>query len=421
MTDVPALSLALLALAFYGRAVRSRKLGWLALAAVVATLAATTRQNTVVVAVVAAVLLGRASFLRGRPVWWLGVLLPVAAGLGVHFWFQGRPDVRATKFELLAPAHFLQLPFVAIHFAGLTVLPLLLLSPLLLAPRAESLRRFAWAFGLMQAFAGYWYLYGVYLPYGGLFPYTDNMLTPHGAFAGSRLSGGLLVVGDRPVLVGIAGRVFLSFLGCLAGALLVVRVFEQRRKWNWDNPLLLFTLLQLPFLLLVPAIYDRYLLFLLPGALLLAAPPKAENGPLARWQWGASLAALIGVGIVSVALMHDWLAWNAARWQLGRRAVEQGHIHPLSIEGGVEWDGWHALAGGNAARPDRPRWPVLPFTRDWFPSITGRYCLSFSQLPGARLVDSEPYSLWLLPGPRRFYLLELPPLPADAPPPHRDR
>jgi hypothetical protein len=409
MTDVPALSLALASLALYVRAVRQERAFWLWTACLTAMLAAISRQNTVTVSVVAAVMLWRMPSLRARPLWWLGIVLPVGAGLATHFWFQQRADVRPQKPELLEPASLLQLPFVALHFAGLAALPLLLLTP-----RAGSWKTLAWGLGLMFAFAGYWYLYGVYLPYGGLFPYTDNMLTPQGAFAGSRLSGGLLVAGERPILLGTASRVFLSLLGCAAGALLLLRVQQRRTDVTWYNPLLLFTLLQVPFLLVVPGIYDRYLLFLLPGALLLAAPPADhERGGGKYGTLVCGVGTLVFVGMASVALMHDWLSWNSARWRLGVRAVQQRGIDPLSIEGGVEWDGWYTVASTKPARPGRPRWPVLPFTREWFPLVTGRYCLSFSELKGARRLDAEPYSLWLSPGARLFYLLEIPPLAAE--------
>jgi hypothetical protein len=410
MTDVPALSLSLIALALYGQALRRERTAWLTAACLTAALAAISRQNTVTVPLVAAVLLWRVPSLRLRPLWWLGILLPVAAGMATHFWFQQRTDIRAMKPDLLAPAPLLQLPFVMLHFAGLAALPLLLL-----APRIESWERFAWALAVMLAFAGYWYLYGVYLPYGGLFPYTDNMLTPHGAFAGPRLSGGLLVVGERSVVIGIAGRVALTLLGCVAGAMLVMRGLYNWHPVKKFSPLLLFTLLQLPFLLIIPGIYDRYLLFFLPGALFLAAPPREEaSEPVQGWRLLSSFAALLLVGMVSLALMHDWLAWNAARWQLGRRALQQRHINPRHIEGGVEWDGWYTAVAEKPERPSPLRWPVLPFTREWFPSITGRYCLSFSPLKGARRVDAQPYTLWLYPRPCQFYLLELPPL-ADKP------
>jgi 4-amino-4-deoxy-L-arabinose transferase-like glycosyltransferase len=403
MTDVPALALAFLALALYGRALRGGGLGWLVGAAVVATLAAVTRQNTLAAPVAAALLLARDPVLRRRPVWWAAVLVPAAAGLAAHFWFQQRPDIRSLSPKPAAPDMLLALPFQAVHVCGLAALPLLLLRP-----RLGSWRPLAVALAVMLAAAGYWLLYGAYLPYGGLFPYTENMLTPWGAFAGSRTTG-LLMVGERPLLLGTPARVLLSLLGCAAGAVLVVQAWQARRAGGWASPLVLFALLQVPFLLLAPYLLDRYLLFLIPGALALAIIPCPEDaGASRRPGWVLGVASVGVLGLASVGLMHDWLAWNAARWELGRRAVA-GHIDPLDIEGGFEWDGWYAPAA--AAEPGEARWPVLSFTRGWFPATTGHYALSFSPVRGARRLDTLPYSLWLQPGRREFLLVELPPLP----------
>jgi hypothetical protein len=109
--------------------------------------------------------------------------------------------------------------------------------------------------------------------------------------------------------------------------------------------------------------------------------------------------------------MHDWLAWNVARWDLGRRAIARG-IAATDIEGGFEWDGWHASRV--FLLPDEPpatrsllqdRGSMLLFRHLLFPELTGRYAISFSEIPGTMTVDSEPYRLWLAPGPRRLWLL----------------
>jgi hypothetical protein len=403
MTDVPALSLALVSLALYARALRSHRPGLLVVACALAVLAAVTRQNTLAVAATAAVLLGRRPELRLRAGWWVGVLLPVAAGLVAHLWFSGRGDVRPIKPTAMAPAVLLSLPFVSLHLCGLAALPLVVFGW-----RGGSWKVTIGAFAVLAACAGYWLLWGVALPYGGVFPYTENILTPWGALAGSRFTGPF-VGGDRPVLLGNFTRSVLTLIGCAAAAMLLARAARQWRHGDWAEPLVLFTLFAVPFLLITRDLYDRYLLFLLPGALALAARHSAQDA-------GAPRAGLVTVGVlglVSVGLMHDWLSWNAARWDLGRRAVGR-HVEPRDIEGGVEWDGWYSGAGKDPPSPAGPRWPVLPFTGQWFPAVRGRYWLSFSELRGARRVDSEPYNLWLPPGRQEFYLLEVPPLPDPA-------
>jgi hypothetical protein len=243
-------------------------------------------------------------------------------------------------------------------------------------------------------------------PGSGVFPYTENMITPWGAFAGSRFTGPF-VVGSRPLVLGTVCRWLLTFAGCLAGAVLLIRVVLA---WRWEalkRPLTLFTLFQVPFLIIAPDLYDRYFLFLLPGALALAwgeAASRPQLFPSVRWPGG--LVVLAVLAIVSVGWMHDWLAWNSARWELGRRAVEEGK-HPLDIEGGVEWDAWYAPPDDSSVGVRASRYPVLPFTKEWFPAIRGRYALSFSELPGTRRIDSEPYDVWLPPAHRQVILFEV--------------
>jgi 4-amino-4-deoxy-L-arabinose transferase-like glycosyltransferase len=410
MTDVPALALGLVALALYSRALRGQQIGWLATACVLGILAAVTRQNTLAVVGAAGVLLWRRPELRRRIGWWIAVLAPAAVGAAVYLWFGARTDVRQPTPALPAPAVLLALPFVALHLAGLSALPLFLACW-----RGGSWKGPAAACLLFLLVAGYWWRYGNYLPYGGLFPYAENMLTPWGAFAGSKFTG-LLVVGERPLLLDTGARLVLTGLGCLAGAALVVQVARRWRPGAGAAPLPLFTFFSIPFILIAPDFYDRYLLFVLPGALALAAAdrsgvPEAESGRA----WLAPLATLTALGLISIGLMHDWLAWNAARWQLGRRAVAR-QIEPRDIEGGVEWDAWYAPPDAEPPPNQARRWPVLPFTREWFPAITGHFALSFSPVRGSMQLDSEAYELWLMPGRRQFLLIEAPPLPPTSDP-----
>jgi 4-amino-4-deoxy-L-arabinose transferase-like glycosyltransferase len=404
MTDVPALSLALVALALYVRAIRGGCVGWLTGACIVAGLAAISRQNTLAVPVVAAVMLAREPSLRRKAGWWLGVAVPVVMGGIIHLWFQSRSDVRSLKPAAPPPAALLFLPFIAVHFCALSALPLLVRRR-----AGASWRNLIWPFGITLVAAGYWLLFGVYLPYGGLFPYSGNMISPWGAFAGSKFTGHFVVgtAEGRPLLLGTFSGVLFSLLGCAAGAVLIDRIRPFWRNETFRSPLLLFTMFQIPFILVVPDFYDRYLLFLLPGALVVASAGlpqlEAPRRPVAE------LGVLTLLAVISLGLMHDWLAWNSARWALGRRAIEKKGIDRWHIEGGVEWDGWYAGLGEPANPARQERWPVLPFTREWFTRIQGQYALSFSVLKGARPVDAEPYTLWLFPGTREFYLIELPP------------
>jgi hypothetical protein len=225
------------------------------------------------------------------------------------------------------------------------------------------------------------------------------------------------MVGDRPTLLDTPSRVFLSLLGSVAGAVLIACILRDWRPGSWTAPLVLFTLLQVPFLAIVSDLFDRYFLFLLPGTLYLAGPgPAASSASGNKWGRVTGLATVVLMGAISVGLMHDWLSWNVARWELGDRALLK-KIPPLQIEGGFEWDGRYAAVRSANSRTNQAGGWLLPFTRYWFPTIQGRYALAFSEGQGTRTVDSQPYTLWLTPGQRRFYLLEALPLPSNQPAP----
>jgi hypothetical protein len=400
MTDVPALSMSLAALAFYGRALAGGGLTLLALGSGIAVLAAVTRQNTIIVPVVAAVLLLRNPGLRTRVMWWAGVILPGIVGIGTHLWLQGRTDTRLIAPELPPADVLLLLPFLLVHTFGLSALPLLLVGDWRRGWAAAGV-----ALAVMLALAIFWNGPGVkYLPYGGLFPYSENMITPWGAFAGSRFTGPL-EVGARPLVLGSNMRWALTTAGCVAGAFWIARVLRREILGLLSWPIVLFSLLQLPFLLVAPDLYDRYLLMLLPGALYLAVPARAGF----RFQWIPTAGILAAMAAISMALMHDWLAWNSARWVLGGRALAAG-VNAWDIEGGFEWDGGFSPERSRSASVGPRRGLTLPFTHRWFPQVSGRFALSFSQPPNTIRRDSQEYRLWLSPGPRQFLLIEAGPV-----------
>jgi hypothetical protein len=442
MTDIPSLSMALIALAFYGRALGRAHLGLLAMAFLAAILGAITRQTTVATCAAAALMLWRDETLRRRILWWIGVLGPGIVGVAVHFWFQKtRTDIIRMEIRPAEPPDLALLPYFLVHLCGLAILPVLAtrvgkfnIFTLFMSILNGSWKRFGMAalrvaigtrywktFGiaalLMTIGAGYWCTQGRLPLFGGIFPYSDGMITACGAYSG------YLVPGERPILLGMTERTILTVLGCLGGAFLLAALF--RRDWSIRSmgAISLFTIFQLGFILVAPDIWDRYALMLFPGALALVsandAPSRRET--LEPWRWSAGLAVAGLFGVISVALMHDWFAWNSARWELGRRAVAQRGIAPTDIEGGFEWNGWHTPPADGQSREwrnffksldkvaDTPRGLALLPTRVWFDHVTGRYALSFTPLAGAKVLDEEPYNQWLLPGERKFYLLEAPP------------
>ena len=270
------------------------------------------------------------------------------------------------------PGQWVFRPFLAFHLCGLAVLPFCLLTD-----RRRDGNIFLYSFAAMSAGCVYFYFFNQGLPYGGMFPYCGGMLSLNGAFSDG------LVVGHRDILLGPVVRMVLTLLGCVGGAEILAALVERWRTKNFTGTLLWFTGLQLLILLIIPDLNDRYLEVLFPGAIFLVAqkPLLRPTGGWPAWR------RLILSGVISISLMHDWLAWNSVRWELGREAVASKLIEAGEIEGGFEWNGWYATADFNKPLPRRGTQPSsgdagsldLCSSRALFsPDVTGRFALAFT-------------------------------------------
>jgi hypothetical protein len=258
------------------------------------------------------------------------------------------------------------LAFTSAHYLGLMAAPLLVLLP------PARLGKVFWAvLAAMTAGALWQALVWGLLSYEGVFPYVGDLFAARGVYVAIAHGG--------PIL-SWSFRLLPTVLGCVCAAALSARAAEQ--GWRLaTRPLVIFSLLQLGALAIAPKYYDRYLLPLVPGALALAAWEHRRP-----W-WKAGLVALVLLGGLSVCLMHDWLSWNAARWDLGRRAVARG-IEPGDIQGGFEWDRWYPRTNSCHYRLSLGPSPL----RD------GEYTV----------VDTEPFILWFPPRRGAVHLLRLP-------------
>ncbi len=394
MSDVPALAFSLVALDLYVRALRNYSFAWLSAGTVIASFAAITRQNTILVPVTAGLLLLQDEALRKRAVWLLGVVIPVVIGIATNSWFAAHPDSVPLGPVFPSVKHVFVLLFAGTLYLGLSALPLLTLRPGIVSWRWFTLGLLMMAGGAYACLHFGRQLFTNHAYHRGLFPYLENIITLWGT-----LESGNYVVGDRPLMIGRSGQAFLTIMGCAAGAALLDRLAARLGRTIFASPLILFSTLHGLLLMISPTLYDRYLLVLLPGALVIANPSALRI----HWKFGLPMLALLAV--CSAGLMHDWLAWNSARWQLGQRALERG-IPVSTIEGGLEWDSWYAPGGIAPKGPlPPPRGLMLLFNRGRLPHLTGKYALAFSKQDGTVVLDSQPYFLWLVPGEWKFLLL----------------
>jgi hypothetical protein len=386
MTDVPALSMSLIALALFTRGLDTPSWPMLMLSTAFAVAAVSTRQNAIVVPVVMAYL----TWLR--PTRRAGKAPLVVAGgvfvcaLATAYWFGTREDVVRYVPQVPTVDHAIRVIASLLMYLGVFVVPA---AALTIQPR--DIRKLLWPTAGVLAMALAWVAYlrfahGRTLLEGGVFPYTGNMLTAFGSFGTS------VVLGSRPVVMSESMRIGLTLVGCIGSGWLIIQAMRRARQ-GWPDALSLFGLLHVPFLFISMTFFDRYVVTFLPTALGLILWGTGEPSTKVN----RLLSATLGVAMAcsAVMLVHDWYAWNAARWELGRQALAQG-VPAAEIEGGFEWDHFHAIREGRwRGETQIPAGLTLPFNAAYFAGLKGKCGLSFDPVPDTMVVASTTYNSWI--------------------------
>jgi hypothetical protein len=321
--------------------------------------------------------------------WWLAVLVPLGITLATAVLFNARPDANPISINLPSPRFIWLGLFIGAQIVAVSILPVLVFAP---GPRGKS--------GLVLA--------SVMLAIALVVGVSDDAWFP---YLGPALPDAYKLVGlQEPMLIGYRSQQGLTIIASCAAGFLIGRLIEMKRRGREPDVgtklLLRFSTVHVLLLLVVPRLYDRYFLVILPGAM--AWILEVARGT--KFRWFAGGAILIIYMALSVVTTHDWYTWNTAFWRLGRRAVSQG-IRAQDIEGGTEWDGWHAQRDAvrlteDYDKPMEKRGLMLRFNAYLFRETTGKYAISASYLRGTQVIDSEPYALWLFPGSHRFLLIQ---------------
>ena len=126
--------------------------------------------------------------------------------------------------------------------------------------------------------------------------------------------------------------------------------------------------------------FDRYLIPVVPlwGIGALAAPRTVSRGALTT-----AAVLLVGMAAFSTVALHDYFAWNRARWALLAHVETEAPEVWREIDGGFEFNGWTRYDPRTAKSSDRS-W--------WAPSV--RDIVTFGPVPGYREVASVPYVRW---------------------------
>ncbi len=145
-------------------------------------------------------------------------------------------------------------------------------------------------------------------------------------------------------------------------------------------------------------LFDRHILTAALPMFLILICIRVPNGRIGAPVSTAGAAALLAAGAwLSICGTHDYLAWNRARWDLGRQALSSG-VDPLGLSGGFEFNAWHNYdvfrRRGNIGRVyywwyDRPD-----------------YVIALEPQEAYRVRQREDYSSWLHARRMPVYLLE---------------
>lgn len=408
--DVHFMAMLLLSVLFYVKAANRRNdVRLMALASFFSVLAILIRQNGVFIPMATAAFfwLGRKGRKFSLVHFSVIAILPFLAFLAYSYWYYGVHGATESGLsmlgynaEQLSALLFPLFPFRLFSifiYIGLFALPLLAFSLLNLRPCLRQLTPRGRASFFLLAALGASSAAFLFFVYGKVLFYLPTMLHSRGI-------GPVYLQGAKPPLFPPAILAALALAAILSAALLFARAWEALRKagsWKAVPPELLVYLVgvfQLPFMFLSLALFDRYLLPLFFPATVFLLREKRF------FSLKASAALLVLMALFSVAGTQDYLSWGRAKNEAIGSLLAKG-VPPESIDGGFEHAAWNfyeyvrAHPEVNHARPSDPGWVRL------FPVIDSEYVVSFSPLPGYRLVEEHSYFSLLTLRAGRVYVL----------------
>jgi hypothetical protein len=407
MTDVPFVSLTVVASFAFVRATSGRGLRWLIAAATFASLAVTTRVVGLVtpIAMCLAMLLSHDDWGRrgGR---WAVTLLPLAVFAVVAYWYRSHvyhvadltwientPQWRIAMLKYALP----MLPQTIGSTFGLVAGNLgLALLPLSIAQmRRSTLWRTLGILGVLGVALLGWYAAGA--------RYALPLATGQ-TWAFNELGGSsLLVPGYRldPVPSAVCWAGFVVGVASLAS---VAATLKRPSRKASEVFLLLAIAGHCGLIALLWLLHDHYLLVVVPYAIavmLSAHPPLRER---------RALLALTILALVTYLGLENHLGYSRALWQAVGTLQRDG-VPARDIDGGWMVNGWLQYAHPEHAYRDAQGSIEVPWVNG---SAQRPYMIANGLSDGWQILESLEYGRW--PGPPgRIYVLKMSPRSEQAP------
>jgi Dolichyl-phosphate-mannose-protein mannosyltransferase len=406
MTDVPFLSMTIVASAAMVKAMRVGSTRWLWGAVFVASLAVGIRAVGVVmpIAMLLSLVLARDGWGRQKARWLVtltplvvfGVLYALRSQVfhgGETGWLRGTMPDRLTllrEFALpLLPRMLAETFALAIGVLGVALLPLTIACF-----RNKVLRTLSIAIGIGAALAGL-YALGIRYPLP---------LTPELIWSFHELGGSSMLVPDHsrtPFSPWLSWIVLAIATVSIAAA--VNEIWQRRARQKGESFLLWSLAGHAGIIALIWLVYDRYALILVPYAitLLLVARPRLSVP--------AAVGTLAIVATMTTIGIRDHLSYNTALWD-AVESLEQRGVPEREINGGYMVNGWLQYAHPERAR----RTPQGQVDVPWVSAKGDRqYKISNRASAGWTELKRFPYQRWLGSS-GSIYALKVLPAPEKA-------
>ena len=79
---------------------------------------------------------------------------------------------------------------------------------------------------------------------------------------------------------------------------------------------------------------------------------------------------------------------------MATRVLNETKLEPHQIDGGYEWDGWHAYWSAHASGLKNGAWTAQWWIRNLFVNNTEDYIVSFSPIPPYDVVETQKVRGW---------------------------
>ncbi len=181
----------------------------------------------------------------------------------------------------------------------------------------------------------------------------------------------------------------LAVIAIFSASVMALRAKDAFFKLRVESPEFLVYVVgafQLLFLMILLAVFDRYLLPLFFSVIVFFL----LNRPL-FFNYKHALVIAVIIALFSVVGTQDYLSWNRARYDAINDLVAQG-VPAEKIDGGFEFSAWNFYEFTkehpevNNAKPYDPGW-----IKDYFPVIDSEYVISLSPLERYGVIGEYSY------------------------------